>query len=80
MDHWVSPDRVAFCGNRDTAAAGAGGFLCSHVFYVLMRLLEEERRGTSGGFVHVPATLPLDLLERAARVIVAVCAAPVSTR
>jgi pyroglutamyl-peptidase len=58
----------------------AGGFLCNRVFYVLMQLLEEERPGTAGGFVHVPEEIPLDLLVRAARVIVTVCAAPVSTR
>jgi pyroglutamyl-peptidase len=57
----------------------AGGFLCNHVFYVLMRTLEETARG---GFVHVPllpeqaldkdaASMPLDTLVRAARIIVA---------
>jgi pyroglutamyl-peptidase len=49
----------------------AGGYLCNHVFYVLMRALEP---GQTGGFVHVP---PLDVLPRerqieAARTIVAV--------
>jgi len=48
----------------------AGGFLCNHVFYVLMRTLGNDSRG---GFVHVP---PLDVLAledqlRAARTIVA---------
>jgi pyroglutamyl-peptidase len=62
------------------ASRSAGGFLCNHVFYVLMRMLEEERPETAGGFVHVPEEMQLDLLVRAARVIVAVCAAPVSTR
>ena len=63
----------------------AGGFLCNHVFYVLMRALE-RRPETRGGFVHVPllpeqaldtnaASMPLDVLVRAARVIVATCAA-----
>jgi pyroglutamyl-peptidase len=63
----------------------AGGFLCNHVFYVLMRELQ-QRPGTRGGFVHVPllpeqaldknaASMPLDVLVRAARVIVATCAA-----
>jgi pyroglutamyl-peptidase len=51
----------------------AGGFLCNHVFYALMRLLEEERPGTAGGFVHVPQDAPVDLLVRAARVIVRAC-------
>src|SRR5581483_6121668 len=56
------------------ASRSAGGFLCNHVFYVLMGLLEKERPGTTGGFVHVPEELPVDVLVRAARVIVALCA------
>jgi pyroglutamyl-peptidase len=44
----------------------AGGFLCNHVFYVLMRELRPPQRG---GFVHVPK-LPRETLARAARVIV----------
>jgi len=51
----------------------AGGFLCNHVFYVLMRLLELERPGTAGGFVHVPAGMPLEDVLRAARGIVETC-------
>ena len=45
----------------------AGGFLCNHVFYTLLRT------GRRGGFVHVPAldVVPIDTLVRAARVIVA---------
>jgi pyroglutamyl-peptidase len=60
----------------------AGGFLCNHVFYVLMRVLEQERPQAIGGFVHVPllpgqaleksaASMPLEMLVRAARVVVA---------
>ena len=50
----------------------AGGYLCNHVFYALMRTLKP---GRLGGFVHVP---PLDVLPRervveAARVIVETC-------
>jgi len=63
----------------------AGGFLCNHVFYVLMGILERERPAARGGFVHVPllpeqalvsraASMPLETLVRAARVIVATCA------
>ena len=59
----------------------AGGFLCNHVFYVLMRELA-ERTGVRGGFVHVPLlpeqalerpepTMPLETLIRAARTILA---------
>jgi pyroglutamyl-peptidase len=62
----------------------AGGFLCNHVFYVLMRTLEQERPEAIGGFVHVPLlpeqaldsdapTMPLETLVRAARTIVTVC-------
>jgi pyroglutamyl-peptidase len=58
----------------------AGGFLCNHVFYVLMRTL--ETRGGRGGFVHVPllpeqaldkdaASMPLETLVRAAEIILA---------
>jgi pyroglutamyl-peptidase len=63
----------------------AGGFLCNHVFYVLMRVLDEERPDAVGGFVHVPllpeqalekpaASMPLETLVRAARIVVATAA------
>jgi pyroglutamyl-peptidase len=66
------------------ASRDAGGFLCNHVFYVLMGLLA-ERPPAIGGFVHVPllpeqalvqgaASMPLETLVRAARVIVTECA------
>lgn len=66
------------------ASRDAGGFLCNHVFYTLMRTLEHERPGAIGGFVHVPPlpeqvlekpapSMPLDVLVHAARVIVATC-------
>ncbi|MEV1176513.1 pyroglutamyl-peptidase I [Nonomuraea sp. NPDC049784] len=32
----------------------AGTFLCNHVFYGLMHLIESGRPGVRGGFVHVP--------------------------
>jgi pyroglutamyl-peptidase len=65
----------------------AGGFLCNHVFYALMRLLERERPDARGGFVHVPLlpeqaldraepTMPLDVLVRAGRTIVEAAASP----
>ncbi len=61
----------------------AGGFLCNHVFYVLMRALDKERPSARGGFVHVPllpeqaldkaaATMPLETLVVAARTMLAV--------
>jgi pyroglutamyl-peptidase len=67
----------------------AGGFLCNHVFYTLMRLLEQERPEAVGGFVHVPLlpeqalesaapTMPLETLVRAAEIIVRTCAAHAS--
>jgi pyroglutamyl-peptidase len=70
-----------------SASRDAGGFLCNHVFYVLMRVLEQERPQARGGFVHVPllpeqalekdaASMPLETLVRAARVIVASCERP----
>jgi pyroglutamyl-peptidase len=60
----------------------AGGFLCNHVFYVLMRVLEEEQPDALGGFVHVPLlpeqalekqapSMSLETLVRAARIVVA---------
>jgi len=49
----------------------AGGFLCNHVFYALMSLLEEERPRTIGGFVHLETSMPLETLVRAARIIIA---------
>jgi pyroglutamyl-peptidase len=64
------------------ASRDAGGFLCNHVFYVLMRSLAKQT-GTRGGFVHVPLlpeqaldratpTVPLATLVRAARIILSV--------
>ena len=64
-----------------TASRDAGGYLCNHVFYVLMRALA-ERPDVRGGFVHVPLlpeqaleratpTMPLATLVRAARTILA---------
>jgi pyroglutamyl-peptidase len=58
----------------------AGGFLCNHVFYVLMGLLEAERPQALGGFVHVPllpeqalvdgaASMPLETLVRSAGIL-----------
>lgn len=51
----------------------AGGFLCNHVFYVLMRLIDEERPDMRGGFVHVPADMPVEQVVRAAEVVVDHC-------
>jgi pyroglutamyl-peptidase len=65
---------AALCAHDIPAAVSrdAGGYLCNHLFYVLMHSLKP---GRSGGFVHVP---PLDVLPRerlldAARVIVEAC-------
>ena len=67
------------------ASRDAGGFLCNHVFYALMRALEQERPQAAGGFVHVPAlpeqalekpvaSMPLDVLVRAAAIVLEVAA------
>jgi pyroglutamyl-peptidase len=64
----------------------AGGYLCNRVFYTLMRLLEAERPGARGGFVHVPLlpeqalespapSMALETLERAACVVLATAVA-----
>jgi pyroglutamyl-peptidase len=69
-------ERIPASASRD-----AGGFICNRVFYVLMRLLEERGGGAIGGFVHVPllpeqalespaASMPLDTLVRAARIVI----------
>jgi pyroglutamyl-peptidase len=74
-------DALRADGIPAAASRDAGGFLCNHVFYVLMRALE-ERPGVRGGFVHVPLlpeqalerptpTMPLATLVRAARTILA---------
>jgi pyroglutamyl-peptidase len=57
----------------------AGGYLCNHIFYVLMQTLDPKR---IGGFVHVPpaSVLPPDDLVRAAGVIVATCKRHMSSR
>lgn len=63
------------------ASRDAGGFLCNHVFYVLMGALA-KRTAVRGGFVHLPLlpeqaleratpTAPLETLVRAARIILA---------
>jgi pyroglutamyl-peptidase len=63
------------------ASRDAGGFLCNHVFYILMGALA-GRVGVRGGFVHVPLlpeqalerpepTMPLVTLVRAAQIILA---------
>lgn len=51
----------------------AGGSLCNHIFYVLMRELGKDQ---IGGFVHVPPleVVPLETLVHAAQIIVATCA------
>ena len=63
----------------------AGGFLCNHVFYVLMGLLREHPQAI-GGFVHVPLlpeqalvqpapSMPLETLVEAARIVLRTAAA-----
>lgn len=70
-------ERIPAASSRD-----AGGYLCNRVFFTLMRLLEAERPGVRGGFVHVPLlpeqalatpmpVMPVEMLVRAARVVLA---------
>ena len=66
---------VAALRAQDIPAAvsrDAGGYLCNHVFYVLMHTLKP---GHMGGFVHVPPfeVLPRERLVEAGRVIVETC-------
>ena len=51
-----------------TPSRDAGGYLCNHVFYVLVH------SGARGGFVHVPPleVIPLEVQIRAAKTILAV--------
>jgi pyroglutamyl-peptidase len=67
-----------------SASRDAGGYLCNHIFYVLMRAIEQEHPQARGGFVHVPLlpeqalgkatpSMSLESLVGAARVIVSVC-------
>ena len=78
VDELVEKLRAA--GIPAAVSHDAGGFLCNHVFYALMRELEHHP-GAAGGFVHVPLlpeqaleqsvpSMTLDTLVRAARVIV----------
>jgi len=86
VDEIVAALRAA--GIPAAASRDAGGFLCNHVFYALMRLLKLERPEATGGFVHVPllpeqaletavASMPLDVLVQAAAIVVEVVSAPV---
>jgi pyroglutamyl-peptidase len=79
-------DALRVAGIPASESRDAGGFLCNHVFYALMRVLEEEQPDALGGFVHVPLlpeqalekqapSMPLEVLVRAARVIVVTAAA-----
>jgi pyroglutamyl-peptidase len=74
-------DALRAAGIPAAASRDAGGFLCNHVFYALMRALA-DRAGVRGGFVHVPLlpeqaleratpTVPLSTLVQAARIILA---------
>jgi pyroglutamyl-peptidase len=49
----------------------AGGYVCNHVFYSLLALLERERPQARGGFVHVPPleAVPLERLVGAAGIM-----------
>jgi pyroglutamyl-peptidase len=79
VDDLVAALRVQ--GIPASPSRDAGGFLCNHVFYVLMRVLAAEQPEAIGGFVHVPllpeqalaenaASMSLETLVQAARLIV----------
>jgi pyroglutamyl-peptidase len=64
-----------------SASPDAGGFVCNHLFYVLMHLIATERQDVRGGFVHLPClpeqvaasggpSMGLDTLARAVEVVV----------
>jgi pyroglutamyl-peptidase len=53
------------------ASRDAGGFLCNRVFYLLMRILEQKRPETTGGFVHVPEGMSGEEAVRAAELVLA---------
>jgi pyroglutamyl-peptidase len=81
------PDMVAALraeGIPASESRDAGGFLCNHVFYVLMQAVQ-ELPGVRGGLVHVPLlpeqaldsnlpSMPLETLVRGARVALAAAA------
>ncbi|HEY7398253.1 MAG TPA: HIT domain-containing protein [Gaiellaceae bacterium] len=83
VDELVAELRSA--GVPAAVSRDAGGYLCNRVFFTLMRYAATERPGLMGGFVHVPAlpeqtlesdlpSMPLDVVERAARVVLEVAA------
>jgi pyroglutamyl-peptidase len=62
----------------------AGTYVCNHVFYGLMRLIETQYPALHGGFVHVPfapeqvadrvaPSLPVETVASALRIIMAAC-------
>ncbi|MFI8952505.1 pyroglutamyl-peptidase I [Streptomyces sp. NPDC053750] len=66
----------------------AGTFVCNHVFYGLMHLLETEAKQRRGGFIHVPhtpempavsaygvASMPVDTTAEGLRIVLATAAA-----
>jgi pyroglutamyl-peptidase len=78
-------DALREAGIPASESRDAGGFLCNHVFYALMRVLDEEQPDTIGGFVHVPLlpeqaldrqvpSMTLETLVRAAQLIVSTVA------
>jgi pyroglutamyl-peptidase len=56
----------------------AGTFVCNHVFYALMHLLE-GRRGPRGGFVHVPTSDRMAASDAATALVAIIAAASRTT-
>ncbi|MBQ6472173.1 MAG: pyroglutamyl-peptidase I [Victivallales bacterium] len=53
----------------------AGTFVCNHVFYSLMYLIDTKYPQMTGGLAHIPSTtvLPLDTVARGLEVILRLC-------
>ncbi|QIS15411.1 pyroglutamyl-peptidase I [Nocardia arthritidis] len=51
----------------------AGTFVCNHVFYGLLHLIATEMPSLRGGFVHVPADMPVPVIADGLAGIVRAC-------
>ena len=84
-------DALRAAGIPAAASSTAGHYVCNHVSYALLGHLADHHPGVLGGFVHVPcsheqvlaeasprASLSLDTITTALRVVVADCAGRVA--
>jgi pyroglutamyl-peptidase len=60
-------DALRGLGFPASLSKSAGTYVCNHVMYGLLHLLEEERIPAAGGFMHVPGihTIPAERLAQA---------------